>query len=231
MSTTVALIHAVVPAMPPMREALQQALPDVKVLNLLDEGLLSEIDRRGGLTAECVDRLATQVRLAIEAGASAVLLTCNAYSPVVGDIQARVPGTPVLAVDQVMVDQAVASATRIGVLATVPAGLEQQRSSLQRAADRTGKRIEIVPSLHPEAMAALNQGDPQTHDRILLAALPALAAQVELVLLAQASMARLVPKLPKDLPVPVLASPTLAVERLRDVLGAAVPLGQPSASS
>jgi Asp/Glu/hydantoin racemase len=80
-------------------------------------------------------------------------------------------------------------------------------------------------------MAALNQGDPQTHDRILLAALPALAAQVELVLLAQASMARLVPKLPKDLPVPVLASPTLAVERLRDVLGAAVPLGQPSASS
>ena len=218
MSATVALVHAVIPAMPPMRQALAQALPEVRVLNVLDEGLLSEIERHGGLSAECVDRLTTQVRLAVEAGASAVLLTCTAYSPVVDQVQARVPGTPVLAVDQVMVDQAVAQATRIGVLATVLAGLEQQRVLLERAAAQAGKRIEIVPSLHPEAMAALNGGDPERHDRLLLEALPGLAAQVELVLLAQASMARLAPKLPADLPVPVLTSPTLAVERLRQLL-------------
>lgn len=219
---TVALVHAVVPAMPPMRETLARELPQVRVLNLLDEGLLSEVERYGGLTSACVDRLATQVGLAIEAGAQAVLLTCTAYSPVVGEVQARYPHTPVLAVDQVMVDQAVSRASRIGVLATVPAGLEQQRALLGRAAEAAGKQIEIVPSLHPEAMAALNRGDADTHDRILLEALPSLASQVELVLLAQASMARLAPKLPKDLPVPVLTSPTLAVERLRDVLAATV---------
>lgn len=205
-----------------MRETLARELPQVRVLNLLDEGLLSEVERYGGLTSACVDRLATQVGLAIEAGAQAVLLTCTAYSPVVGEVQARYPHTPVLAVDQVMVDQAVSRASRIGVLATVPAGLEQQRALLGRAAEAAGKQIEIVPSLHPEAMAALNRGDADTHDRILLEALPSLASQVELVLLAQASMARLAPKLPKDLPVPVLTSPTLAVERLRDVLAATV---------
>jgi Asp/Glu/hydantoin racemase len=227
MSDTVALIHAVVPAMAPMRETLARELPEARVLNLLDEGLLSEIERRGGLTPACVDRLATQVGLAVEAGAGAVLLTCNAYSPVVADIQQRFPATPVLAVDQVMVDEAVERASRIGVLATVPAGLEQQRSSLERAAARAGKQIEIVPSLHPEAMAALNRGDAETHDRILLDALPALAAQVELVLLAQASMARLAPRLPRDLPVPVLTSPVLAVNRLREVLhGAAETSGR-----
>ena len=223
MSETVALVHAVIPAMPPMRETLARELPDVRVLNLLDEGLLSEVERRGGLTPECVDRLSTQVRLAVDAGASAVLLTCNAYSPVVGEVQARFPGTPLLAVDQVMVDQAVAQATRIGVLATVPAGLEQQRALLSQAAQAAGKQIEIVPSLHPDAMAALQRGDGETHDRILLDALPELAQQVELVLLAQASMARLVPKLPRDLPVPVLTSPTLAVERLRQVLHTRTP--------
>src|SRR5919202_3388391 len=95
---TVALIHAVIPAMPPMRETLARELPDVRVLNLLDEGLLSEVERRGGLTSECVDRLATQVGLAVQAGASAVLLTCTAYSPVVQQVQARFPQTPVLAV-------------------------------------------------------------------------------------------------------------------------------------
>ena len=215
---TVALIHAVIPAMPPMRETLARELPDVKVLNLLDEGLLSEVERYGGLAPACVDRLATQVGLAVTAGARAVLLTCTAYSPVVGQVQARYPAVPVLAVDQVMVDQAVAQAHRIGVLATVPAGLEQQRELLRRAAEAAHKQVTIVPSLHPEAMAALQRGDPDTHDRILLEALPPLAAEVELVLLAQASMARLAPKLPPDLPVPVLTSPSLAVARLRALL-------------
>jgi Asp/Glu/hydantoin racemase len=218
--STVALIHAVQPAMPPMKEALSEQLPEVKVLNMLDEGLLSEVERYGGLAPQAVDRLATDVGLAIEAGASAVLLTCNAYTPVVGDIQARFPSVPVLAVDQVMVDQAVAQATRIGVLATVPAGLEQQSESLRRAAEAAGKPIQLVPSLHPEAMAALQRGDPETHDRILLDALPELARQAEVVLLAQASMARLAAKIPPDLGVPVLTSPVLAVEKLRSILDA-----------
>jgi hypothetical protein len=217
-ATTIALIHAVIPAMPPMRETMAAELPHVRVLNLLDEGLLSEVERRGGLARECVERLVTQVGLAVEAGASAVLLTCTAYSPVVADVQARFPTVPLLAVDQVMVDRAVEVASRIGVLATVAAGLAQQTEMLQRAAALRGKSIEIVASLHPEAMAALQRGDGDSHDRILLDALPSLAAQVELVLLAQASMARLVPRLP-DLGVPVLTSPRLAVEHLRAILG------------
>ena len=215
---TVALIHAVVPAMAPMQAALGQALPGARVLNLLDEGLLTEVERRGGLTPECIDRLATLVGLASEAGASAVLLTCNAYTPVVGEVQARFPGLPVLAVDEVMVERAVAGAARIGVLATVEAGLKQQRESLERAAHRAGKQIQLVASLHPEAMDALRRGDAQTHDRILLDALPGLASQVELVLLAQASMARLMDKLPPVLPVPVLASPQLAIQALKERL-------------
>src|SRR5262249_47860083 len=63
---TVALIHAVMPAMAPMREALASELPEARVLNLLDEGLLSEVERRGGLQPECVERLATQIGLAID---------------------------------------------------------------------------------------------------------------------------------------------------------------------
>src|SRR5205823_6384409 len=110
--------HAVVPAMAPMRETIAREMPEARVLNLLDEGLLSEVERLGGLAPECVDRLATQVELAVRAGAQAVLLTCTAYSPVVGEVQSRFPDVLVLAVDQVMVDQAVTQATRIGVLAT-----------------------------------------------------------------------------------------------------------------
>jgi Asp/Glu/hydantoin racemase len=190
------------------------------VLNLLDEGLLSEVERRGGLAPECVERLATQVGLAIEAGASAVLLTCTAYSPVVDQVQARFPGVPVLPVDEVMVETAVGRAARIGVLGTVPAGIAQQREMLRQAAASAGKQIKVIESVHPAAFAALQRGDRAEHDRILLDALPALAARVDLVLLGQASMAHLAARIPADLGKPVLSSPDLAVERVRQILGA-----------
>ena len=214
---TVALIHAVLPAIAPMREAVAAELPHARVINLLDEGLLSEVERRGGLTPECVERLATQIGLAIEAGAAGVLLTCTAYSNVVAEMQSRFAPRPVLAVDQVMVDTAVERASRIGVLATVPAGLEQQTQMLERAARERGKTITIIGSLHPQAMAALQRGDGEAHDRILREAFVALAPRVELVLLAQASMARAAQGLP-DLGVPVLTSPRLAAGRLAERL-------------
>lgn len=219
---TVGLIHAVAPAMAPVQETLARELPDVRVLNILDEGLLTEVERHDGVTAECVERLAAQVGLAIAAGASAVLLTCTVYTSVVPVVQARFPAVPVIGIDAAMVAYAVATATCIGVLATVPAGLAQQQELLRRAAAAAGTQVEIVPSLHPEAMTALRRGDGDTHDRILLAALPALAARTELVVLAQASMTRLVPRLPPALPVPVLTSPALAVAQLRAYFGASV---------
>ena len=42
------------------------------------------------------------------------------------------------------------------MLATVAAGLAQQTEMLQRAAALRGKSIEVVGSVHPQAMAALS---------------------------------------------------------------------------
>ena len=66
---------------------------------------------------------------------------------------------------------------------------------LERAPRARASKSRSVTSLHPEAMAALQRGDTATHDRILVEAVPALAQQVDLVLLAQASMARVAPLL------------------------------------
>lgn len=216
---TVTLVHAVVPALAPMEEALVQAIPGVRVRHLLDEGLSTEAERYGGVTRACTDRMLTILGLAIEARTDAVLLTCTAYSTMLPEARERFPQTPLYAVDQVMVERAVARASRIGVLATFAAGLEQQTEMLEREAALRGKTIEIVPSLHPEAMAALRRGDAAEHDRIVLAALPALADATEVVLLAQASMARVADGVPPEYRDRVLSSPKLAAEALRDALG------------
>jgi len=47
---TVGLIHAVIPAIEPVKTAFGQLAPDIKVVNILDEGLLTEIERRGSIT-------------------------------------------------------------------------------------------------------------------------------------------------------------------------------------
>ncbi len=219
-SPTVTLVHAVLPALAPMEAALARALPGARVRHILDEGLSTEAERYGGVTRACVERMLTILGLAVEARTDAVLLTCTAYSTMLPEARARFPGTPFYAVDQVMVETAVARASRIGVLATFPAGLDQQRELLTREATARGKAIEIVPSLHPEAMQALRRGDAAEHDRIVLAALPALVETTDLVLLAQASMARVAELVPAAYRDRVLSSPQLAAEALRDALAA-----------
>ncbi|MBV8332829.1 MAG: hypothetical protein JO192_08865 [Candidatus Eremiobacteraeota bacterium] len=220
MTRTVGLVHAVLPALGPMRDTLARRMPDVRVINLLDEGLLTEAERLGGLVPETIDRMASVIELLREAKVDAVLLTCTAYSPAVPEMQRRFPGLPIVAVDQMMVDKAVATGRKIGVLATVKAGLDQQIDMLNAAAQRAGVTIEIVPSFHPEAMDALRRGDRDAHDRILLDTLPALLERVDVALLAQVSMSPLAAKLPPNLPKPVLSSPELAADRLSEILSA-----------
>lgn len=168
---TVTLIHATPVAMPPMARALAR-VPEVRYLNLLDEALLSEVDRHGGLTAECRERMATHLTLAKQAGSQAVLVTCTIYSAALEELRPRFPTLAVLAVDQAMVDRAVRSACRIGVLATVAKALEQQSDLFLETARRLGREVELTSVLRKDAFAALVAGDGRRHDEILLKALP-----------------------------------------------------------
>jgi glutamate racemase len=228
---TVTLVHAVLPALAPMQSALTAAMPDVRVRHMLDEGLSSEAERRGGVDRVCIERMLTILRLAVEAGTDAVLLTCTAYSTMLPEARTMFAPTPFFAVDQMMVETAVARGTRIGVLATFAAGLEQQRVLLTAEAQAQGRAIEIVPSLHPAAFDALRGGDAAEHDRIVLEALPALADATDLVLLAQASMSRVADRVPERYRDRVLSSPQLAAQAVRATLeGAAQRDAQGAAS-
>jgi aspartate/glutamate racemase len=215
---TVGLIHAVQPAMQPVREELARELPQVRVLNLLDEALIGEMERLGSITPALVRRMTQLVDLHRQAGAQLVLLTCTVYSPFIEQVQAQAD-VPVLAIDSVMVDQAVGSATRLGVLATNPNGLKMQREMLERASERLQRPIEIVAVLRQDAWDALIAGQGDRHDEILVEEAVNLAPKVDVLVLAQASMARAAARMPKDLPVPLLSSPALAVDKVKEVLG------------
>jgi Asp/Glu/hydantoin racemase len=125
----------------------------------------------------------------------------------------------VLRVDQPMADAAVRIGRRIGVIATLPTTLDPTADLIRRRAAAAERDVEITERLCQGAFDALMSGDAATHDAAVAAALRELSASCDVVVLAQASMARVADQLPpSEKPAPVLSSPGLAINYLASVL-------------
>src|SRR5690606_5902524 len=108
---------------------------------------------------------------------------------------------------------AVQKGKRIGVIATLRTTLEPTANLVQRRAALVGKEIEINARLCEGAFEALMGGDAAKHDELVAKALRQLMQEVDVILLAQASMARVVDTLAdEDKGVPILASPPNAIQ-------------------
>jgi Asp/Glu/hydantoin racemase len=154
-----------------------------------------------------------------EAGADYILFTCSSIGPAV-ETAATLTGVPVLRVDQPMADKAVQTGKRIGVIATLPTTLEPTSDLVRRRAIAAGKEIELKAVLCEGAFNALMSGDAATHDKKVGDALKQLVNEVDVIVLAQASMARVVDTLTaEEKKIPILASPAIAMEYLKALIG------------
>jgi Asp/Glu/hydantoin racemase len=163
-------------------------------------------------------RVAQHVAAAEDAGADFILVTCSSIGSAV-ETAASLASVPVLRVDQPMADRAVNEGRRIGVIATLPTTLEPTADLIRRRAAAAGKDIELISRLCNGAFEALMSGDAATHDRLVASALRELTKEVDVIALAQASMARVVDGLPReDRRIPILTSPPIAIEYLATVL-------------
>ena len=211
MTKLLVLVHTVPPLLGVFDRLCSETLPGVKRMHVLDEPLLERVRQRGRLAPEDSERMLAHVTLAQQAGADAVLVTCSTVSPCVDDVRPHV-GIPVVKIDEAMVEQAVEAGTRIGVVATNATTLEPTRRMLQLQAERTGKSVQVQLVMVEGALPALLSGDGATHDRMVKAAVLGLMPQVDVVVLAQATMARVLDVLPpQDRQVPVLSSPHAAL--------------------
>src|SRR5581483_5300913 len=149
-------------------------LPDVTVFHMVDESLIKDTIRNGHVRPVTNRRLLGMLGSAQDAGADAILVTCSSIGEGVKIGQGLID-VPVLRVDEAMAEKAVAA----------------------------GVQVELVPSLCEGAFEAVLAGDTATHDRILTRALQEDMRGVDVVALAQASMARVVEAMgPGMLPMP-----------------------------
>lgn len=186
---------------------------------MVDESLIQETMRAGTLLKSTARRLANQVASAEAAGADAVLVTCSSIGPAARVAQ-QLFDMPVLRIDDAMAEAAVHEANVIGVLATLRTTLDPTLALLREKAQEAGREVTLIECLCEDAFPAILSGDAARHDAIVGKALLEDLQGVDLIVLAQASMARAVDSLqPGALRVPVLSSPELAVLRARQALG------------
>lgn len=220
MAKTLALIHTSATLVPLFQDLIDKYLKgkDIKIFNIVDDSLIKNTIERGKVTPDTSRRVVNYIGSAEEAGADYIMVTCSSIGAAV---ESAVPLTkvPVLRVDQPMADKAVLSGKRVGVIATLPTTLEPTSDLVRRRAIALGKEVEITSKLCDGAFEALMGGKPEVHDQMVASALKELSQKVDVILLAQASMARVVGQLSEaDKKVPILASPEIAIAYLADIL-------------
>lgn len=218
MTKTLGLVHTSATLVPVFQELCKQYIPHVNVFNIVDDSLIKQVISRGELRADTARRVVNYAGSAESAGADYIMFTCSSIGAAV-EAAADLTQVPVLRVDQPMADQAVATGSRIGVIATLPTTLAPTSDLVKRRAALAGKEIELKAVLCEGAFEALMGGNPALHDEMVAKALKELSTQVDVIVLAQASMARVVDTLSEsEKIVPILASPPIAMAYLATVL-------------
>lgn len=206
---TAGLLHTV-PALAARFDAdLDAASPGLRRVHVVDGWLLATAVT-SGVTPEVEAAVLAHVRHLAAAGASAVLVTCSSVGEA-AEAAAAYVDLPVLRVDAPMAREAVAVASapgargRVAVLATLASTLGPTGRLVERAAAGAGAPVAVDARVVDGAAAARDYGDGDRADDLVARAVTEAAAEADVVVLAQASMAGAAER--ARAAVPVLTSP------------------------
>jgi aspartate/glutamate racemase len=213
---TVFAIHTGPVLVDVFKKLFPELLPDVRLVNVVDDGLLNDVRAAGGLTPSVTRRIVGYGILAEASGADVILNCCSSVGEA-ADVLAQTVSIPVVKIDSRMAIEAVERGSRIGIVATVATTLDPTERLIGQKAKGAGKDITTKRYLVKSAFDALLAGDVEEHDRLLKAEIGKAMSENDVVVLAQGSMARLVPSIEQR--VPVLSSPRSSVEAVKEQLG------------
>ena len=218
MPPKIAFVHTVTGLRTMFEDLCREIIGSVATCHIADESLIQRVLAAGGITPEVTQRVCDNVAAAAAAGAHLVLVTCSSVSPCV-DAARKLVSVPVLKIDEPMIADAVARFDSIGVIATTPTTLAPSTQLIRDTAAAQRRDVAVQSVLCTGAYEAFLAGRQDDYDRIVIDHLHSLVQNADVVLLAQASMARVADRLDeKDKTVPILASPRPAVQHLARLL-------------
>jgi Asp/Glu/hydantoin racemase len=199
-----------------LNDLARRHLPGTPVVNIVDDSLVGYAIERG-VDEALRRRMKAYLQSAADAGATVILSACSSVGEAVEAARAEVP-VPILRIDEAMAEKAVTLGRRIGIFATAASTFGPTTRLLQAKARAAGVTIEPSDQFCAGGFDLLLAGRTDDHDRLVTDAVLAAAGRFDVVLLAQASMARLAPAIAPRIDRPLLTSPLLAMERIAAML-------------
>lgn len=215
---TLGIIHASHITIKAMEPYIQKYIPKVQIMHLCDDTIQRDNIKAGAGVIPKVNyfKFAQYAHNLEEAGADLILLACSTFNNA-AELARPMINVPIAQIDRPMMEKAVRSGKKIGLLATLETTVPSSERLLDLAACEAGITIERRTVLCKEAFEVLSKGDVEKHNQILLDAIDKLSDEVDCIVMAQLSMSALAPFL-GNRKVPVYNSGETGFEKVRELL-------------
>lgn len=213
----VVLIHTSPVSLNELKELFHEILPDVEMVNIIDDSLLEEVKGNGGLTAGIIRRMCTYVSVADSMKPDLIFNQCSSVGEAF-DVARNETDCKTLRIDEAMCEKAVELGTIIGVVATVESTVKPSCNLVYKKAQDKNKEIVVKPYLVDGALDVLmKEHNVEKHNQLVKKAIEKAQEECDVVVLAQGSMTAILPYLGITKK-PVLTSPKMAVEKVKEML-------------
>ena len=200
-----------------LKELCEEIIPEVKVYQIIDDSLIQEVNANGGPTCGVRNRMLDYYRHAVSLGVDLILNQCSSVGEVADQIKPFI-SIPVVKIDEAMARKAISLGKKIGVIATVATTVGPSTRLIENTAREMNVSVEVEKHLVNGAMMVLiEEGNVKKHNEMVRDEVLRAAETNDVVVLAQGSMTVLLPEL-ADIKKPVLTSPRLGIEYVREVL-------------
>lgn len=214
----VGVVHTFLYSVDDIKTQFRKYLPEVEMINIVDDSLLQEALTNKGLTSGIISRMCDYYRNLQDLGCACALNQCSSVGEA-ADIAARLIDIPIAKIDRPMAREAAEKGSRVAVIATAISTVEPSARLVESEAAKLGKKVSVERCYVDGAYDfLLKTGDKERHNQMVIDKVRDAAKSHDVVVLAQGSMYHLVPKI-GDTGMLVLTSLETGVAQIRDVLG------------
>ncbi|WP_273399801.1 aspartate/glutamate racemase family protein [Traorella massiliensis] len=213
----IVMIHTSPVSLNDLKELVKEKMPDVELVNIIDDSLLEEVKGNGGLTPAIISRMMTYVQTAASLKPDLIFNQCSSVGEAF-DIAKKCTDIPTLKIDEAMAEKAVSLGKKIAVIATVASTMKPSCNLVRTKAKEAGKEVEVKEYLVNGALDILmKEKNVEKHNQLVLNEINKACEECDVVVLAQGSMTAILPYL-KETSKPVLTSPEMAIDRAKEML-------------
>ena len=218
MKQRVGVVHTFLYSVEDLKAMFKKYLPEVEMINIIDDSLLEEALANKGVTPAVINRICDYYSNLQDLGCVCCLNQCSSVGEA-SDVAGKLINIPIVKIDAPMAKQAARLGSRIAVIATAISTVGPSCRLVESKAKEMGKEVTVDPCYVEGAYDfLLKTGDKEKHNEMVINKIKEAAETHDVIVLAQGSMYHLLPLL-QDVKVPVLTSLETGVAQIREVLG------------